>query len=150
MRRIALVLLIATTAACHRAPSAPATGECFALAATTDVHGAIFPTERVAGDLNLTNLLNAEIADASVPLWVPAALIAAGLLLPLLVALAPVLRASRVTVREALADAGVPPFGGAGFERRLAAISWLPRPLLLFCRSGARSARLYMAAKGQG
>lgn len=81
------------------------------------------------------SILNAEIADASVPLWVFVTEIVVGLLVPLLVALGPVLRASRVTVRAALNDEPARPFGRGRLERWLARIAWLPRPLLLSLRT---------------
>ncbi|MCW6009196.1 FtsX-like permease family protein [Micromonospora sp. CPCC 205371] len=51
-------------------------------------------------------LLNVDIADRSLPWWVPAGFIAAGLGIPVLVALVPILRAARITVRAALDDHG--------------------------------------------
>lgn len=51
-------------------------------------------------------LLNVDIADRSLPWWVPASFVAAGLGIPALVALAPILRAARITVRAALDDHG--------------------------------------------
>jgi putative ABC transport system permease protein len=51
-------------------------------------------------------LLNVDIADRSLPWWVPAGFIAAGLGIPVLVALTPILRAARITVRAALDDHG--------------------------------------------
>jgi putative ABC transport system permease protein len=89
------------------------------------------------------SILNADIADASVPLWVFATEIAAGLIVPLLVALVPVLRASRVTVRAALHDDPVRPFGVSRIERWLASVGRFPRPFLLSLRATfMRRARL--------
>ena len=84
------------------------------------------------------SILNAEIADASVPAWVFAVEIGIGLLVPLLVALVPVLHAARVTVREALSDGLARPFGARRLERWLAAAAGLPRPLLLSMRTAFR------------
>src|SRR4030095_8271701 len=50
------------------------------------------------------SILNAQIDDYSVPLWAYAVQVAIGLIVPLLVSLVPVWRASRVTAREALSD----------------------------------------------
>src|SRR5204862_2111055 len=55
----------------------------------------------------MADTMNFIVADASVPLWVYAVVGAAGLLLPLLAALPSILRASNVTVREALTSTGV-------------------------------------------
>ncbi|GII90758.1 FtsX-like permease family protein [Sinosporangium siamense] len=55
----------------------------------------------------LSDMLNLDIADTSVPGWVFAALAAAGLGTPLLVALVPLTRAARTTVRAALDHRGV-------------------------------------------
>jgi putative ABC transport system permease protein len=80
-------------------------------------------------------ILNARISDDSVPLWVFAIQIGVGLLVPLLVALGPVLRASRVTVREALIDLPAGVTGGRAVASWLSGIRWLPRPLLLSLRT---------------
>ena len=83
------------------------------------------------------NMLNADVVSSAVPLWVYAAQVVIGLGVPLLVALVPVRRASRVTVREALADRGTsgPAFGTRRLERALLALPGLPRPLALWLRS---------------
>ncbi|SDH58486.1 ABC-type transport system, involved in lipoprotein release, permease component [Sinosporangium album] len=54
-------------------------------------------------------LLNLDITDTSIPTWVLAALAATGLGTPLLVALAPLTRAARTTVRAALDHRGTTP-----------------------------------------
>ncbi len=87
-------------------------------------------------------ILNANIANAGVPFWVIGAQIAVGILVPLGVALGPVYSASRITIHEALSgEAGLQFFGARRFDRWLARIRWLPRPLMLslrtvFCRRG--------------
>jgi putative ABC transport system permease protein len=81
------------------------------------------------------SILNAEIADAAVPVRVFAVEIAVGFFVPLLVALGPVLRAARVTVREALNDEKGRPFGASRIERWLAGVGRLPRPFLLSLRT---------------
>jgi putative ABC transport system permease protein len=54
----------------------------------------------------IAGLLNIDIVDRSVPWWVPAAVAASGIGVPVLVALVPVLRAARISVRAALDDHG--------------------------------------------
>ncbi|MHC3470737.1 ABC transporter permease [Streptomyces sp. 7R007] len=51
-------------------------------------------------------LLNLDIAGESVPAWVYAVALGAGIGVPLLVALVPLLRGSRITVRQAIDDHG--------------------------------------------
>lgn len=55
----------------------------------------------------IAQLLNFDIASASVPIWLVALLTITGLVLPLGFVLLPVRKASRATVREALSDQGV-------------------------------------------
>src|SRR5262249_26320257 len=63
-----------------------------------------------------------------------------GIAVPLLAAARPVARGCAVTVREALADSGVAAtaFGTSAFDRSLARVGGLKRPLLLALRNGAR------------
>jgi putative ABC transport system permease protein len=83
-----------------------------------------------------SNMLNATIASNAVPFWALAAQLATGLLVPLAVAAAPVLHASRISVHAALAnDVGRRAFGASAFDRLLARIAWLPRPLMLSLRT---------------
>jgi putative ABC transport system permease protein len=85
------------------------------------------------------NMLNATIASNAVPAWAIVAQLAAGLLVPLAVAAGPVLHASRISVHAALAnDAGGRAFGESPFDRLLARIAWLPRPLMLSLRTAFR------------
>jgi len=90
------------------------------------------------------SILNADVTSAPFPVWVLIAEVAAGIAVPLLVALGPVLRASRITIHEALSGATAPrPFGTRRFERWLAGQVWLPRPFLLSLRTTfAKRARL--------
>src|SRR5262249_36001243 len=62
------------------------------------------------------NLSNVELASPAIPWWVYGVVALAGLLTPLLAAAAPVVGASRMTVREAIGDAGMyqGPAGGSG------------------------------------
>lgn len=55
----------------------------------------------------IAQLLNLEIYSVAIPAWVYLILIAMGILVPLLVALDPILKTTRVTVRETLNDYGI-------------------------------------------
>jgi putative ABC transport system permease protein len=82
------------------------------------------------------SMLNATITDAMPPLWIIGAEVVAGILIPLLVALGPVVHASRISIHQALSnDIGKRPFGTRRFDRWLARIQWLPRPLMLSLRT---------------
>ena len=52
-------------------------------------------------------LLNLEIRDASMPYWVPALQIGSGIIIPLIAAAFPVIRGSRISVKNALDNYGV-------------------------------------------
>ena len=52
-------------------------------------------------------LLNLEIRDASMPFWVPALQIGSGIIIPLIAAAFPVIRGSRISVKNALDNYGV-------------------------------------------
>jgi putative ABC transport system permease protein len=83
-----------------------------------------------------TRILNAVISNDAVPGWALVAQIAVSILVPLLVAIGPVFRASRITVNQALAgDIGHRPFGTRPFDRWLARLQSLPRPLMLSLRT---------------
>ncbi len=62
---------------------------------------------RVLAPAILTGALNMDATDLSIPWWAYSTVIATGIVLPLLMALVPLVRASRRTVREALDDRGV-------------------------------------------
>lgn len=68
----------------------------------------VFSAQALSGVV--AGLLNFNLIQASLPWWVYATQIAAGVLVPVLVASVPIRRASRRTIREALDDHGV----GAG------------------------------------
>jgi putative ABC transport system permease protein len=91
-------------------------------------------------------ILNADISQQHLSPWVVIAVGAAGMIIPLLVAYLPVRRASRITVLEALSDAGVPPtVARDGVSAWLAAR--LPRPMALSLRTTfARRPRLVLTA----
>lgn len=58
------------------------------------------------------SLLNLDLHDRSAPWWVLAAVLLAGVAVPVLVAVPPLVRAARRTVREAIDDVGGRPSGG--------------------------------------
>lgn len=82
------------------------------------------------------SILNTDVAHAPFPWAAVVAVAVAGLLVPLACAAVPILRASRLTVREAL-DAGLSarPFGTRRFDRWLTRAAWLGRPLALTLRT---------------
>ena len=104
----------------------------------------------------MADTMNFTVTNASVPLWVYAVLIASGLLLPLLVSLPTIVRASRVTVREALGAVGVnASFGARRFDRALTALGGVALPYLLalrnmFRRRGRLVLTLVLLAAGGG
>ncbi len=82
------------------------------------------------------SMLNATITKAMPALWIVAAEVVAGVVIPLLVALGPVMHAARISIHEAFSnDVGGTPFGTCRFDRWLARIQWLPRPLMLSLRT---------------
>jgi putative ABC transport system permease protein len=88
----------------------------------------------------LAALLNFDITSFTVPLWVYLWAVAVGLVVPLLAAAWPVWKGSAISVREALADFGVSrnTFGSSVFDRMLAGIGGMSRPLLLAIRNSFR------------
>ncbi len=91
--------------------------------------------------LFMAGIVNSDLDDTSVPLYVLGLEIAIGLLAPLLAALFPVLSGTRITVREALSSIGVSrgQFGTGGLDRRLRSIRGLPSSWLLPLRNTFRS-----------
>src|SRR5262245_8691273 len=85
-------------------------------------------------------LLNFDITSFAVPLWVYLLVAAVGLKVPLLAAAYPAWKGSGVSVREALADFGVArnAFGTSGFDRALAGLGGITRPILLAIRNSFR------------
>jgi putative ABC transport system permease protein len=83
------------------------------------------------------DLLNLDLTSTAVPGWVYAVVLAAGILVPLLVALVPLVRGSRVTVREAIDDHGVDPsaVAGSALERRLARVRGTSRAQMMALRN---------------
>lgn len=88
----------------------------------------------------LAVFLNFDITSFAVPVWVYGLVALVGLAAPLLAALRPVLRGTRITVAEALADHGVADsrFGADALDRRLAGVGGLSRPVLLAVRNSFR------------
>jgi len=91
-------------------------------------------------------LANFDVVGFSVAPNVVALEVAVGLLVPLAAALVPVLRGVRITVREALASAGIAdPFGHGRFDRLLQQVRGVSRPTLLSLRNTfRRKARLLL------
>lgn len=84
-------------------------------------------------------MLNFTLESQAVPLWVLAVQVAAGFLVPFAVAALPILRTSRLTVRQALEQHGarIPAKEGRTFSA-LAASGWLDRVTLLSIRNALR------------
>jgi putative ABC transport system permease protein len=102
-------------------------------------------------------LLNFTIYSDVVPAWVYAVVIASGVLVPLLVSLPTIMRGTRLTVREAIADFGVSPpsFGQGRFETAVGALRGMGLPYLLamrnmFRRRGRLILALALLAAGGG
>ena len=82
------------------------------LVATTATLLAFVPSiglGRTLAQTVLSEALNMDVTSFSIPWWAYTTSIAAGILVPLLMALVPILQASLKTVREALDDRGVDP-----------------------------------------
>ena len=81
----------------------------------------------------VADLLNITLYSQAIPWWVFGVQTVAGLLVPLLVALGPITRGSRITVREAISDFGVSQetFGSRRLDALLGALRGLDRSLLL-------------------
>ncbi len=88
----------------------------------------------------IAQLLNFDIASYSLQFELILGLVALGLLVPGVFALAPITRAARATVREALSDYGVTrkEFGGDWLSSALAKLSGIDRTLLLAIRNAFR------------
>jgi len=68
------------------------------------------PLSRLAGAAMvamIAQLLNLDVVDATIPAWVAAVQLAAGVLIPLLLTVLPIVRGSRISVRQALDHHGV-------------------------------------------
>lgn len=81
-------------------------------------------------------ILNADVSHAAFPWWAVVVIAAAGMLVPLMFSLIPVLKAARLPVREALeGDLGAQPFGSRALDRFWTRLAWLPRPLAIIVRT---------------
>ncbi len=85
-------------------------------------------------------LLNFEITSDYIPVWVYLTLIGVSLVVPLVAASFPILKSSRMTVREAISDYGLndTQFGSSRTDNILGWISGLDRPLMLSLRNTFR------------
>ena len=88
----------------------------------------------------IAELLNFDLADTAAPIWLVAAYIAIGVLLPLAFVAIPVRSATRVTFREALVNQGLTQdvAGGGPLQRVLAKLPGLDRTLVLALRNAFR------------
>ena len=108
------------------------------------------PPSRLSAGLlvrQIAGLLNLTIFDASIPLWVSVIQVAGGVLIPMIIASMPVLRGSRITVREALNNYGVSrkTFGETFFESFLSRFRFFGDAFTLSLRNVFRNrARLSM------
>jgi putative ABC transport system permease protein len=84
-------------------------------------------------------LLNVDLVRTVVPLEVIGFEVAVGLTVPILAALVPIRRGTRITIHRALTDTGLDErFGRGAVDRLLARVRGLSRPLLLSIRSTFR------------
>lgn len=88
----------------------------------------------------ISQLLNFDIVSPLVPAWLVIALIATGLLLPLILVSIPIRKATRATVREALADHGIAAnaLRNDPIQRLLGRFTGIDRTLLLALRNAFR------------
>jgi len=109
-----------------------------------------------AGGLSvvMANAMNFLVLDNSIPFWIYVVVIAAGLLMPIIAALPAVMRASNVTVREALSSTGVASSFGAGSSGRVLSrfgglgLIWLLAARNTFRRRGRLLLSLALLATG--
>lgn len=93
-------------------------------------------------------MLNFNVTNGTIPLWAYTVQAALGILVPLVTALYPIFRGSRVTIREAIRDYGVSlkNFGTGRFDSLFENVRSLPRPLVLSLRNTfRRRGRLVLA-----
>ncbi len=85
-------------------------------------------------------LLNLNLSGEAVPAWVYLVQLLAGLLVPFVIALGPILRATRITVREAINDYGtsLKAFSSNRLDALLGQIRGMDRTLLLSIRNTFR------------
>ncbi|MES3022101.1 MAG: FtsX-like permease family protein [Pseudomonadota bacterium] len=109
-----------------------------ALAATTLGALSGLAAARAFSGVVLRQMLNFTMHDDAVPGWFWLALLAAGLVVPLLVAAVPILQASGATAKAAMSDFGSrrEHFGSGG--ALLARLGWIDRSLLMALRNSLR------------
>ena len=94
----------------------------------------------------ITGFLNLDILNFHLPLNVLLLMLAASLLIPLIAALIPIVRGSKVSVREALSDYNPPKSSKRGYiDRLLLNLESLSRPVILSLRNTFRKkGRLFL------
>lgn len=112
-----------------------------------------FPTAVLLGRLAVTNFLGflgITAESLAPPAWTYLVLLAAGLLIPPLMALAPVLRAGRISVREAIDHhgGGAPAGAASAAVARLSRFQRLDRGLLLALRNTVRRPARFLLSVG--
>jgi putative ABC transport system permease protein len=104
---------------------------------------------RTLAQMVLSSALNIDVISLSIPWWILGTVILAGVIVPLLIALLPLLRASRRTVREALDERGVAEQSDritTGFFSWLSQLRGVDRKLMLAFRNlFRRQARLFLS-----
>ncbi|MES2933555.1 MAG: FtsX-like permease family protein [Pseudomonadota bacterium] len=88
----------------------------------------------------IAELLNFTLVSKAVPAWNIGAQILVGMLVPLLIALVPIFKATRITVWQAINDFGVgrQAFGSSRFDKALGKIRGIDRTLILAIRNTFR------------
>ncbi len=92
-------------------------------------------------------LLNLEIRNASIPYWVPLVQVASGIIIPIIAAAFPVIRGSRISVRNALDNHGVDiqNVNTNSWTMKLSQFNFISETFLLSIRNVFRQrSRLYM------
>jgi putative ABC transport system permease protein len=104
---------------------------------------------RTLAQMVLSSALNIDVTSLSIPWWVLGTVLLAGVFVPLLIALPPLLQASRRTVREALDERGVAEQPGRitiGLFSWLGRLERIDRTLLAAFRNlFRRQARLFLS-----
>jgi putative ABC transport system permease protein len=84
----------------------------------------------------MADTMNFTVTSTAIPAWVYTIVIVAGVLLPVLTSLPAIVRASRMSVREALGALGIgEAFGARRFDRALTALGGVALPYLLAVRN---------------
>jgi putative ABC transport system permease protein len=88
----------------------------------------------------IAELLNFDMDSFQIPAYVIALQVAVGLLVPFVAGLGPIIKGTRITVREAIASYGLAGggFGGSNLDRLVEGVHGLSRPLLLSLRNSVR------------